>query len=161
MRFYFLFFIYIRCIYDGNNKDKGLVLVILRPIHYSLLTQCGLVTPYGGRDLGQHWLRQWIVAWRHQSITWTNVDVSSVRLSDIHLRAISQGMPQPSNTKTCLKITYLKYHSNFTRVNELITINIVCWVVVNADIRDHVAYIAQSVTLETSQFSFIAFIWNG
>ena len=21
------------------------------------LTHCGLVTPYGGRDLGQHWLR--------------------------------------------------------------------------------------------------------
>ena len=41
------------------------------------LTHCSLVTPYGDRDMGQHWLRQWLVAWRHQAITWTNVDLSS------------------------------------------------------------------------------------
>ena len=111
--FYFLFFIYIRCIsMIVITKTKGLFLVILRPIHYSLLTHCGPVTPYGDRDLGQHWLRQWLVAWRHQAITWIIADLSSVRLNDIHHRAISQGMPQPSNTKACLKITYLKYHSN-------------------------------------------------
>ena len=33
---------------------------------------------------------------RHQAITWTNVDWSSVKSSDIHVRAISQQMPQPS-----------------------------------------------------------------
>ena len=32
------------------------------------LTHCSIVTPYGGRDLGQHW-------WWHQAITWTNVDL--------------------------------------------------------------------------------------
>ena len=32
------------------------------------------MTPYSNRDLGQHWPRQWLVAWRHQAITWTNVD---------------------------------------------------------------------------------------
>ena len=57
------------------------------------LTYCGLVMPDGDRDLGQHWLRQWIVAWRHQAITWTNVDWSSMKFSDIHIRAISQQMP--------------------------------------------------------------------
>ena len=38
---------------------------LAEPSHYSiawtkvnlLLTHCGLVTPYGGRDLGQHWFR--------------------------------------------------------------------------------------------------------
>ena len=30
---------------------------------------------------------------RHQTITWTNVDLSSVRSSDNHLRAISQEIP--------------------------------------------------------------------
>ena len=35
------------------------------------LTHCGPVTSYGDRDLGQHWLRYWFVAWRHQAITWT------------------------------------------------------------------------------------------
>ena len=76
------------------------------------------MTPYGDRDLGQHWLRQWIVAWRHQAITWTNVDWSSVKCSDIHIRAISQETPQPSITEICLKITYLKFHSNFPGANE-------------------------------------------
>ena len=46
------------------------------------------------------------VAWRHQAITWTNVDKSSVRSSDIHLRAITEEPPQPSTTKVSLKITY-------------------------------------------------------
>ena len=34
-----------------------------------------LVTPYGGIDLDQHWLRGWIVAWR--LVTRTNVGLSS------------------------------------------------------------------------------------
>ena len=75
------------------------------------LTHCGLVTPYGGRDLGQHWLRWWLGA--------VNVDWSSVKSSDIHIRAISQEMPQPSMTKVCLKITYLKFHLIFPGANEL------------------------------------------
>ena len=46
------------------------------------------MTRYGYIDLGQRWLWQWIVDWRHQAITWTNVDLSSARPSDIHLRKI-------------------------------------------------------------------------
>ena len=41
-----------------------------------VLTHWGLVTPYGERDLGQYWLRQWLVAWWYQAITWTSVDSS-------------------------------------------------------------------------------------
>ena len=40
-----------------------------------------------------------------QAITWTNADWSSVKSSDIHIRAISQEMAQPSITKIYLKIT--------------------------------------------------------
>ena len=29
-------------------------------------------------DLGHHWLRWWLVAWRRQDITWTNVDLLSL-----------------------------------------------------------------------------------
>ena len=83
------------------------------------LTHCGLVTPCGDRDLGQHYLRWLLVAWRHQAITWTIVDWSSVKSSDIQIRAISQVMSQPSITKICLKITCLKYHANFPEANEL------------------------------------------
>ena len=31
-------------------------------------TRCGLVTPYGGVDLGHRWLKYKLVAWRHQAI---------------------------------------------------------------------------------------------
>ena len=83
------------------------------------LAHCGLVTPCGDRDLGQHWLRKWLVVWRHQAITWTNVDWSSVESSDIHIRAISQEMPRPSITKIHLKITHLKFNSNFPGASDL------------------------------------------
>ena len=51
--------------------------------------------------------------------TWTNVDWSSVKSSDIHIRAISQEMPQPSIPKISFKITYLKFYSNFPGASEL------------------------------------------
>ena len=35
---------------------------------------CRLVTPYANIDLGQHWLRHWLVAWPRQAITWNNGD---------------------------------------------------------------------------------------
>ena len=54
----------------------------------AILTRWGLVTPYGDIDLGHHWLRQWLVAWQHQAITWTNVDLSSVKFCGIHLTMI-------------------------------------------------------------------------
>ena len=42
-----------------------------------------------------------------------------MKSSDLHIRAISQEMPQPSITKICLKIVYLKLHSNLPGSNEL------------------------------------------
>ena len=83
-------------------------------------THCALVTPYGDRYLCQHWLRYWLVVWRHQAITWTNVDLSSLRSIDIHLRASSFKIPEPSVTEIGLKITNLKFHSNLPGTNELI-----------------------------------------
>ena len=55
----------------------------------------------------------------HQAITWTNVDLSSVRSSGIHLRAISLEIPQPPFIKVSLKITYLKLNWNLPGTNEL------------------------------------------
>ena len=86
----------------------------------NVLTHWGLVTSYCDSNLGQHWLRQWLVTWRHQAITWTDVDLSSERSSNIHLRARSQKIPQPSITGIICKIKYLKFHSNFPGANELI-----------------------------------------
>ena len=74
------------------------------------LTHWGLVMPYG--------------AWWHQAITWSNVDLSSVRSSqDIHLKASSQEILQSSISEIIWKIKYLKYHSNFPGANELITMS--------------------------------------
>ena len=57
-----------------------------------------------------------VMAWCRQAMLtcWTNVDWSSVKSSEIHIMAISQEMPQPSSTKIRLKITCLKFHSNFS-----------------------------------------------
>ena len=55
------------------------------------VTHCGLVTPYDDIQLGQHIWR--FEAWRHQPITWTNVDFSLVRCCGIHLRVISPQVP--------------------------------------------------------------------
>ena len=48
--------------------------------------------------LGQHWFRQWFVAWRHQAIAWTNIDVLSTRSPDIYSKV--------SITMFCLQFTY-------------------------------------------------------
>ena len=67
-----------------------------------------LVTPCGVGDLGQHWLRWWLGAWRHQAIAWTNVNLSSVRSSDNHLKAISYET-QPPITENYLSKIPSKY----------------------------------------------------
>ena len=48
------------------------------------LTHCGLAVSYGDIDLDQHWLRSWCVAWKHQAITWINVDLSLKVFCGIH-----------------------------------------------------------------------------
>ena len=75
--------------------------------------------PYSNTDLGQHWLRLWPVAWRHQAITRTKFDLSSVRSQDVHLRGISQEIAQSSITKISFKFFYLKFASNLPGANEL------------------------------------------
>ena len=48
------------------------------------------MTPYGDIHWGQHWVKKWLVAWRHNAIAWNNVDFFLTKFCDIHLRAISQ-----------------------------------------------------------------------
>ena len=47
-----------------------------------------------------------------------------MKSNDIHIRAISQEMPQPWITKISLKVTCLKFNSNYPGANELA---IWCW----------------------------------
>ena len=91
---------------------------VLHTADYTL-THCGLVMPYGDTDLDQHWFRWWLITWQHQAIT--NVDLSPVKSSDIHLRAInSWDILQASITKSCFKLTNLKFPSNLLKANKLI-----------------------------------------
>ena len=52
-------------------------------------------------------------------MTLTNVDLSPIRSSDIHLRVITQEIPQPSISKISLEIEYIKFHSNPTGASKL------------------------------------------
>ena len=68
--------------------------------------------------------RSWLVqvkriAWRYQAITWTSVDLSLVRSSNIHLRATSQELPQPSINKISFKFAYIKLCWNLLGANGL------------------------------------------
>ena len=53
-----------------------------------LLTDYDLVMPYGDKDLAEHWLSWWLVAWCHQAISLIKNDQLSVRLFGIHPRAM-------------------------------------------------------------------------
>ena len=114
---YILFAILIDVIWSSKiifiDRQRNLVEAM------SKLTHCGLVTPGGDIDLGQHWLRQWLVAWRHQAITWTNVDLSSLRSCGIHLTTVSQQMPYPSIPEISFESGYLKFYSDLPGANEL------------------------------------------
>ena len=90
------------------------------------LTHCGLATPQGDKELCQHWL----VAWWHQAITWTDVNLSSVRSCGIHRSASSWDDLKIPIRKARLKITFLnriqisqgpmsKKLGNFNRLPEL------------------------------------------
>ena len=65
----------------------------------------GLVTPYGGIDKGEHRLKLWVVAERHQATTCTNDDLPTQVSFDIHMRPISQGVLMNLICNVCSEIT--------------------------------------------------------
>ena len=77
------------------------------------------MTTYSVIRLGQHWFRQWLGAWQHQAIAWTNVDFSSVRSFGIHLRATSQARFKISIIDMSLKIINSKLQLHIPGANEL------------------------------------------
>ena len=89
--------------------------------HYDpLLTPCGLVTPFGDTELWKRWIRYWLVSWRQQSITWSNVDLSSIRSHGIHLTALSYENLNIPISEMILKILFSKSHEDLPGTNELI-----------------------------------------
>ena len=61
------------------------------PVWKSLcvLAYWDLAVSNGNVDLNQYWLRYWPLVWRHQAITGTANDLSSVNPCGIHMRVIS------------------------------------------------------------------------
>ena len=118
---------------------------------YSNLTHCSLVTPYGDKYLSEHYLRLWLVAWRRQAVTWTNVDIAPARSSDNHLRAISLEIPLQSFTKISLKITCIKCPSNLPGASGLNDKSVLFQVQSFVDSRDDLGSGAQPLqqSLET------------
>ena len=43
----------------------------------NLTIDFGLMRCYNVMDFARHWLKWWLAAWHHQTITWTNGDLSS------------------------------------------------------------------------------------
>ena len=68
----------------------------------------------------QHWLRWWLVAWRQQTITWTNVDFSLVRFCGISLRTTVQRAPKILFCMRSWKIILLWLLPHLTGTNEFI-----------------------------------------
>ena len=42
-------------------------------------THCHLMVPYGDTELGQHWLRRWLVAWQYQAISWIKSEITIIQ----------------------------------------------------------------------------------
>ena len=60
-----------------------------------------------------------VMAWCHQAITWTNVDLLLMRFCDIHLRAISQRVPMINLLYIEFEIILSKLLPHFPGANEL------------------------------------------
>ena len=73
-----------------DKQGLNLKWISFRCYRPRILTHFGLLMSHGNMNPGQHWCRWWLVAWWHQAITWTNVDLSSKVFYGIHLSIISQ-----------------------------------------------------------------------
>ena len=74
-----------------------------------LISHCGLVVPYGDINLGHHWLRQWLVAWGLQAITWTNVDFSSMGSVTFIWGHFPRKYPSYQSVRWVWKLLFFKY----------------------------------------------------
>ena len=108
-RVFMLTFQNIFCLLDSNVKCQTLCIHCVLYVFFQLLsvwyhhyhqieklTHCdmrlthwGLVTPYDDIDMGQHWLQQWLAAWRHQAINRTNIELLHLMVT-VFLSVISR-----------------------------------------------------------------------
>ena len=92
------------------------------PLRLSALIHCSLVKPYGDTHLSQYLCRCWLIAWRHQAITWTNVDFLLLSFFGIHAIKIPQRVHKLPICISIrgLKIILYKMLPHLSEANELI-----------------------------------------
>ena len=61
-------------LFNGAEDKMAIFSSTFLDIAADNIHKTSLVTPYGDMDVGQHWPRLWLVAYRRQAITETNVD---------------------------------------------------------------------------------------
>ena len=120
---------WIECIWMKHTLHTFNCAWVVHPSNWLGCSQCNLiyvhikVTGWSIGNLKIKFQRKKVLAseWQHQAMTWTNVDLSSVMSSEIHLQTISQEIPQSSIITISLNITYIIFHCNFPVANELNT----------------------------------------
>ena len=103
------FFCMISCVY---------IICLSYTCHINSLWPGDAIWRHGTRSTLAQVMSCCLTAPSHYLNHWTSVDLSSVRSSDIHLRASSPETPQPSITEIIRKIKYLKFHSNLLGAND-------------------------------------------
>ena len=105
---------------------------------YSILTHCGhkatrnWVNVGSGNGLVPSCSGNGLLPDGTKLITWTNVDLSSVRSCGIHRRALSWEDLKIPVSKTRVKITFLESHSDLPGANELSTVSYLSiWVLIS------------------------------
>ena len=85
----------------------------------AILQECRQMMQYGDINPSLHWLRQWLVSWRRQAITWTNIDLSDV-FYVIHMWPTSQESLMNLTLNMYSEITLFKLLSHLPGANGLI-----------------------------------------
>ena len=110
------------------------------------------------RRSSQHRLRQWLVAWWHQAITWTIADFSLVRFCGIHVEAISQLQANLLFSVTILNTTLLKLLPHFTETNELMNGWTMLLTQIHIPSRPRITWFGGPTCHDSKCFYFLSFL---
>ena len=80
------------CIVFMSSKSDLVLIYLFAATDFLKVSPCGLVMPYGNKDLFQHYCSLWLVPWWRQAIIWTSVALSSIGSCAIQLNAITLGI---------------------------------------------------------------------
>ena len=126
-----------------------------RPPLLTWITYRGLVTSYGDKDLGQHGSRSWIAAWRHQAITWTNFDLSSIGFCTLDWDQFHRKWSRYQLKNWFWKNIHVKIRSHLPEANELTLIP--AWIsnYIHGKMEDEITYLISSYNSNVEVWEWI------